>query len=59
MWSVLVQAGDTVQAGQTLVVVESMKMEVSVQAPSAGRVARLLCAEGQTVGAGQPLVLME
>ena len=59
VWSVLVKAGDTVRAGQTLVVVESMKMEVSVQAPSAGRVARLLCAEGQTVGAGQPLVLME
>ena len=59
VWSVLVQVGDTVQAGQTLVVVESMKMEVSVQAPTAGRVARLLCVEGQTVAAGQALVLME
>ena len=59
VWSVLVHAGETVQAGQTLVVVESMKMEVSIQAPSAGRIARLLCTEGQTVGAGQPLLLMD
>ena len=46
MWSVRFKVGDTVQAGQTLVVIESMKMEVSVPAPVAGR-------------AGQPLVLME
>src|SRR5439155_25571570 len=52
VWSVLVKPGDQVEAGQTLVVVESMKMEVSVQAPGAGRIARLLCATGQSVGAG-------
>jgi biotin carboxyl carrier protein len=39
--------------------VESMKMEVAVQATIAGRVARLLCIEGQTVAAGQALVLLE
>jgi urea carboxylase len=59
VWSVMVQPGDEVAAGDTLVVVESMKMEVSVQAPCAGRIARLLCTDGQPVGAGQPLVLME
>ncbi|MCW2573926.1 MAG: urea carboxylase, partial [Frankiales bacterium] len=58
VWSVLVKAGDQVEAGQTLVVVESMKMEVSVLAPQAGRVVRLLCADGQPVSAGQPLVLL-
>jgi urea carboxylase len=58
VWSVLVKPGDEVEAGQTLVVVESMKMEVSVQASTAGRVQQLLCAEGQLVAAGQPLVLL-
>jgi urea carboxylase len=58
VWSVLVAAGDEVVAGQTLVVVESMKMEVSVQAPSAGRIERVLCSEGQSVTAGQALVVM-
>jgi urea carboxylase len=58
VWSVLVRAGDEVEAGQTLVVVESMKMEVSIQAPVAGRIERLLCSAGQSVTAGQALVLM-
>jgi len=58
VWSLQVAAGDTVQAGQVLVVVESMKMEVAVQAPCAGRVDRVLCSEGQSITAGQPLVLL-
>lgn len=58
VWAVLVQAGDTVTAGQPLVVVESMKMEITVHASSAGRVRDILCAEGQPVSAGQPLVLL-
>jgi urea carboxylase len=58
VWSVRVTVGEEVTAGQTLVVVESMKMEVSVQASSSGRIERLLCAEGQAISAGQPLVVM-
>jgi urea carboxylase len=58
VWSVLVAAGDEVVAGQTLVVVESMKMEVSVPAPSTGRIERVLCSEGQPVTAGQALLVM-
>jgi urea carboxylase len=58
VWSIRVAVGDTVAAGQALVVVESMKMEIGVAAPRAGRVERLLCAEGQGVSAGQPLVLL-
>ncbi len=59
VWSLRVAVGDQVADGQALVVVESMKMEITVHAPRAGRVARLLCAEGQAVGAGQPLVLLD
>ncbi|WP_299796069.1 urea carboxylase [Ramlibacter sp.] len=58
VWSVRVAVGEQVTAGQTLVVVESMKMEVSVLAPSSGRIERLLCAEGQAIDAGQPLVVL-
>ncbi len=58
VWALLVQAGADVTAGQALVVVESMKMEITVHAPRAGRVERLLCAEGQGIGAGQPLLLL-
>jgi urea carboxylase len=58
VWSVLVAAGDEVDAGQALLVLESMKMEVAVHAPSAGRIERVLCSEGQPVTAGQALVVM-
>jgi urea carboxylase len=58
LWKVLVDAGAQVTAGQALVVVESMKMEITVHAPCDGRVERLMCAEGQAVKAGQPLLLL-
>lgn len=58
VWSLLVQEGATVKAGQALLVVESMKMEITVSAPSDGTVHKLLCAEGQPVAAGQALVLL-
>jgi len=58
VWSVLVDAGAEVTAGQPLVVVESMKMEITVHAPRDGRIEKLLCAAGQPVAAGQPLVLL-
>jgi urea carboxylase len=58
VWSVLVQAGDLVKAGQALLVVESMKMEITVHAPADGVIHQVLCSEGQPVSAGQPLVLV-
>ena len=58
VWSVNVAVGDHVLAGQPLLIVESMKMEVGVPAPCPGIVEQLLCSEGQSVRAGQPLVLL-
>ncbi len=58
VWSVLVAAGAVVTAGQALVVVESMKMEITVHAPRDGRVEQVLCNAGEAVSAGQPLVLL-
>lgn len=44
-------------AGETLFVVESMKAEFEVTAPSSGVIDQVLVAKGQTVAAGQPLAL--
>ena len=54
----LVKVGDAVTAGQTMVVLEAMKMENELPAPRAGRVAELRCAEGAAVEAGQDLVVV-
>ena len=54
----LVKAGDTVASGQTMVVLEAMKMENELAAPRAGRIAEVRCAEGSAVEAGQDLVIL-
>jgi glutaconyl-CoA decarboxylase len=54
----LVKVGDAVAAGQTMVVLEAMKMENELGAPRAGHVAELRCAEGAAVEAGQDLVVV-
>ena len=51
--------GDTVEAGQTLVVMEAMKMEQSLKAPRAGTIAQVLVGEGDQVGDGDTLVTLE
>ena len=51
-------AGDAVEAGQTLVVMEAMKMEQSLKAPRAGVVAQVMAGEGDQVGDGDVLVLL-
>jgi biotin carboxyl carrier protein len=57
--SVLVEEGQTVQAGQTLLVVEAMKMEQRLTSPTAGIVTALLVEEGETVSQGDTLLRME
>jgi biotin carboxyl carrier protein len=52
---VLVQQGDRVEAGQSLCVVEAMKMQNEIRSPKSGVVERLLVTEGQAVKAGEPL----
>ena len=58
VWRVLANEGDTVAEGDTLVIVESMKMEFAVVAPCAGQVWRVACREGGAVNAGQEVVLL-
>ena len=54
-----VSAGDRVEAGQELVVLEAMKMELALKAPRAGTVAELRAADGEFVEADSVLVLLE
>ncbi|MEO0603102.1 MAG: biotin/lipoyl-containing protein [Myxococcota bacterium] len=53
---VLVKEGDTVKEGQTILVLEALKMEIEIAAPADGRVAAVAVAAGQQVGAGELLV---
>jgi 3-methylcrotonyl-CoA carboxylase alpha subunit len=54
--SFAVKVGETVAAGQALAVMEAMKMEHTVAAPTAGTVAELLYAPGDQVAEGAPLL---
>jgi urea carboxylase len=59
VWKILVAPGDAVEADQPLLIVESMKMEIQVCAPRAGKVHSMLTAEGRPVAAGQHLAILE
>ncbi len=56
---VLAKVGDSVRAGDALLILEAMKMEQQIIAPHDGTVASLLCGEGDQVAAGQELVVLQ
>jgi acetyl-CoA carboxylase biotin carboxyl carrier protein len=56
VWKIEVKVGDAVTEGQTVVILESMKMEMPVEATSAGKVTAVLVKEGQAVEEGAVLV---
>lgn len=53
---VLVTAGQRVALGDTLVVLEAMKMEMPIRAPHAGVIAKVNCSESELVQPGTPVV---
>ncbi len=58
VWKISAVKGQTVKAGDTLVTVESMKMELPVAAPMDGVVSQVRCAEGRAVTVAQTLIVM-
>jgi urea carboxylase len=58
VWTIAVEAGQRVELGQKLLVLEAMKTEIVVAAPSAGVIEKLSCSPGVLVQAGQQLVAL-
>jgi acetyl-CoA carboxylase biotin carboxyl carrier protein len=58
VWKINVQVGDQVTAGKTLMLLESMKMEIPVDTPTAGEVAEIRVTEGSNVKVGDVLVVI-
>jgi acetyl-CoA carboxylase biotin carboxyl carrier protein len=59
VWKVEVALGQKVAEGDTLMLIESMKMEIPVIAESAGTVAAILVAEGDAIAEGQSVATLE
>jgi urea carboxylase len=58
VWKLLVAAGDEVEAGDTIAVIEAMKMECAVESPNAGTVEALYMQERQSLQPGSPMLAL-
>ncbi len=59
VWKVLVEEGAPVAPGETVAIIESMKMEISVTSPAAGRVRAVRAVPGRAVRGGDVIVVLE
>jgi acetyl-CoA carboxylase biotin carboxyl carrier protein len=59
VWKIECEVGDVVREGDTVVVLESMKMEMPVEAEDAGTVRSIHVEEGQAVREGEPLITLD
>jgi acetyl-CoA carboxylase biotin carboxyl carrier protein len=59
VWKVVATAGDSVDMGDPLVILESMKMEIPVEAPQGGTVKEVRVAEGAVVQEGDVIAVIE
>ncbi len=59
LWKYLAEPGSRIAAGDTVAIIESMKMEIAVTAPASGRLHSLSTVPGRTVRAGEILAVME
>ncbi len=58
VWKLERQTGDSVNEGDTILIIESMKMEIPIDTPAAGKLQQLLVAEGESVTEGQVLAVV-
>jgi biotin carboxyl carrier protein len=59
VFQVVARPGDTVEAGDPVIVLESMKMEIPVEAPRSGAVREIRVQEGQTVQEGDTVAVLD
>jgi len=59
VFQIAAKAGERVAAGDPVIVLESMKMEIPVEAPCAGTVREITVAEGQTVQDGDTVAVLD
>lgn len=59
IWKIPVKDGDAVEEGDTLVIIESMKMEMPIEADDDGKVVEVKAKEGQAVNEGDVLMTFE
>ncbi|HSP78967.1 MAG TPA: biotin/lipoyl-binding carrier protein [Myxococcaceae bacterium] len=59
VWKIEVKVGQQISEGDTLVILESMKMEMPVEATEGGTVKEIRCQESQPVNEGDVLVVLE
>ena len=59
LWKLMVQEGQSVALEETLVIMESMKMEIPVESPVAGVVQKIQFSEGATLNVGDVIMILE
>ena len=59
VWKVECEVGQEVEEGDTLLILESMKMEMPLEAEDDGKVSEISCTEGQSVSEGDTLIVLE
>ncbi|RRV10517.1 acetyl-CoA carboxylase biotin carboxyl carrier protein subunit [Pseudomonas sp. v388] len=59
IWKVNIQVGQSIDFGDEVIIMESMKMEIPVEADDAGVVKEIRVAEGDTVDEGDVLIILE
>ncbi|HJM91615.1 MAG: biotin/lipoyl-binding carrier protein [Alphaproteobacteria bacterium] len=59
VWAIEASIGDTLEEEDTIIVLESMKMEIPVVAPSDGTLKEILVKEGDAVTEGQDVAIMD
>ena len=59
IWKIPVKEGEAIEEGDTLVIIESMKMEMPIEADDDGKVLEIKAAEGQAVNEGDVLMIVE
>jgi acetyl-CoA carboxylase biotin carboxyl carrier protein len=59
VWKIECEVGDEIAEGDVVAILESMKMEMPVEAEDSGTVVEIRCEEGQSVSEGDTLVVIE